>query len=284
MRKTGKKIESLGFIIILIMVAFLCQITAASAVPQVKTDKDGYNYGEAIKVIFFDSPGNPQDWICIVPAGSPVIDAGDYKQMPQGLNQGTLTFNSPSPGKYEVRAYYHYRRNGYVVSTRYSFYVTNGSSMAESEISSGAKQNESMQSTNKSTTTGSLIKVAGQGTRMVGGVMEQIGKENEGTALGSLMTMGGQIYTGVGTSVEKAADNNKGIEGSYKAAMDGGIEAIDNLDNTNNTSKQIIIKAQELLIKRGIYKGKVNGIIGDEMEIPRQTGHRFRSKSATHSA
>ena len=130
MQIKNQMIRSIVSIIILIMVAFFCQITAASAAPQVKTDKDSYNYGETIKVNFFNSPGNLQDWICIVPAGSPAIEAGDYKYMPQGLNQGILTFNSPSPGKYEVRAYYNYRQNGYVVSARYSFSVSNGSMQA----------------------------------------------------------------------------------------------------------------------------------------------------------
>ena len=43
--------------------------------------------------------------------------------MPRGLGQGSLIFNPRSPGEYEVRAYYNYSRNGYVVSGRYAFSV-----------------------------------------------------------------------------------------------------------------------------------------------------------------
>jgi len=44
--------------------------------------------------------------------------------MPDRVSEGVLTFKcSHIPGKYEVRAYYNYSRNGYVVSARYSFSV-----------------------------------------------------------------------------------------------------------------------------------------------------------------
>lgn len=87
------------------------------------TDKDTYSYGEKIKVSFFNSPGNEGDWICIVPAGTPDTEAGDYKYMPKGLGQGSLIFDPASSGKYEARAYYNYSRNGYVVSGRHAFSV-----------------------------------------------------------------------------------------------------------------------------------------------------------------
>ena len=143
MQIKNQMIRSIGSIIILIMVAFFCQITAASAAPQVKTDKDSYNYGETITVNFFNAPGYPRDWICIVPAGSPDNEPGDYKYIPQGLNQGILTFDSPSPGKYEVRAYYNYsiiNYNEYVVSARHSFSVVAGGPPGKSERSSPAKE------------------------------------------------------------------------------------------------------------------------------------------------
>jgi hypothetical protein len=110
-------------VVLLIMVAVFCQIDPAIGAPVVSTDKDIYNYGEMIKVNFSNSPGNDGDWICVVPVGSPDTEGGDYKNMSKGLGQGVLTFDPPSPGKYEVRAYYNYSRNGYVVSGRYAFSV-----------------------------------------------------------------------------------------------------------------------------------------------------------------
>ena len=89
----------------------------------VNTDKDIYHSGETIKVHFSNATGDNGDWICIVPAGSPDTEAGDYQYMPKGLSQGVLTFDAPLPGKYEARAYFNYRRNGYLVSARYGFSV-----------------------------------------------------------------------------------------------------------------------------------------------------------------
>jgi hypothetical protein len=91
----------------------------------IQPDKDTYNYGEAITVHFYDAPGNYNDWICIVPVGSPDTDTGDWKYIPSGFRQGALIFDSPSPGQYEVRAYYNYSLNRYVVSDRYAFSVVN---------------------------------------------------------------------------------------------------------------------------------------------------------------
>jgi len=91
----------------------------------IQPDKDTYNYGEAITVHFYNAPGNYNDWICIVPVSSPDTDAGDWKYIPSGLRQGVLIFDPPSPGQYEVRAYYNYSWNRYVVSDRYAFSVVN---------------------------------------------------------------------------------------------------------------------------------------------------------------
>jgi len=111
----------------------ICETAIGGDAPQVTTDKKIYNYGETIKVSFFNSPGKEDDWICIVPVGSPDTEGGDYKHMPKGLAQGSLIFDLPSPGKYEARAYYNYGRNGYVVSARYAFSVV-GSPEGEAAV------------------------------------------------------------------------------------------------------------------------------------------------------
>jgi hypothetical protein len=116
------KIRPTVSIVFLIMIALFSQLSSVDAAV-VRADKDIYNQGEAIRVHFTNAPGNDSDWMCIVPAGSPDTDAGDYKYMPRGLGQGLLLFDPRSPGEYEVRAYYNYRRNGYVVSGRYAFSV-----------------------------------------------------------------------------------------------------------------------------------------------------------------
>jgi hypothetical protein len=123
---------SIAIIITLVILTVFFQTATGWGAPRVSTDKDVYNHGEVIRVNFFDSPGNASDWICIVAAGSPADAAGDYKYIPTRLSQGVLIFAPPSPGKYEARAYYNYRRNGYVVSARYAFSVAPGPGQGES--------------------------------------------------------------------------------------------------------------------------------------------------------
>jgi hypothetical protein len=98
--------------------------TTSWAAPRVSTDKSSYNLGEQIHVHFSGAPGVYGDWICIVPAGAPDTAAGDYQYLPNRANRGTLTFTAHSPGEYEVRAYFNYRLNGYVVSARHAFTVS----------------------------------------------------------------------------------------------------------------------------------------------------------------
>ena len=133
------KNRPIASMVLLIMVTFFFQPSPVGGAPIVNTDKDIYGPGEMIKVNFSSSPGNAGDWICIVPAGSPDTEGGDYKYMPRGLSQGVLTFDPRSPGKYEVRAYYNYSRNGYVVSARYGFSVEVSVPAVESKIASPAK-------------------------------------------------------------------------------------------------------------------------------------------------
>lgn len=130
MQIVSPKIKSTVFIIILLMLFAVSRSASADTSSNVKTDKDIYSAGETIRVNFSNAPGYDRDWICIVAAGARDDDAGDYKYMPRGLNQGSLTFDAPAPGKYEVRAYYNYSRNGYVVSARYSFSVESKASPA----------------------------------------------------------------------------------------------------------------------------------------------------------
>ncbi|HPL67307.1 MAG TPA: hypothetical protein PLG94_12305 [Smithellaceae bacterium] len=131
MRIINTNIKSMAYIALLLFMFFCCLTATADAAPQVKTDKDVYGPGETIKVNFFNAPGSSRDWICIAAAGANDDDAGDWKHMPSGASQGVLTFDTPQPGKYEVRAYYNYSRNGYVVSARYSFSVEATASPAQ---------------------------------------------------------------------------------------------------------------------------------------------------------
>lgn len=88
----------------------------------VKTEKSAYRHGERIYVHYYSAPGLRSDWICIVPAGSPDNTVGAYQYIPSP-GRGTLVFDSPGPGKYEVRAFYRYNPGHYRVTSRYRFTV-----------------------------------------------------------------------------------------------------------------------------------------------------------------
>jgi len=88
----------------------------------ISTDKDTYNYGDRIRVHYFNAPGHSRDWICIVPVGSRNTDAGDYQYIPR-RGHGELVFASPRPGSYEARAFYRYSPGRYRITARYKFTV-----------------------------------------------------------------------------------------------------------------------------------------------------------------
>jgi hypothetical protein len=135
MQKARLNVNLLVSIMILLIIAVGYKLALADTASLIKTDKEVYNAGEAIRVKFSSAPGSSRDWICIVAAGSSDNDAGDYKYMPNSVTQGEMIFDAPPPGKYEVRAYYNYSRKGYVVSARYSFSVLDKASAAQSVIS-----------------------------------------------------------------------------------------------------------------------------------------------------
>lgn len=126
MQAKGINKKTFASIVILTAIAVFCHAALVWGTPLLKTEKAVYKSGETVKVFFSGAPGSNADWICIAPAGSPDTDAGNFKYMPGGVSQGSLVFDSPAPGKYEARAYYNYRTQGYTVSARYAFSVEGG--------------------------------------------------------------------------------------------------------------------------------------------------------------
>jgi hypothetical protein len=118
--------------VFLITLTLICRPSLSDGASVVHTDKHLYNPGEPITVRFSNSPGIGSDWMCIVPVGAPDTSAGDYQYLPRGVEKGVVTFAPRQPGNYEVRVYYNYRQNGYVVTGRYPFSVT-GAPVAVSE-------------------------------------------------------------------------------------------------------------------------------------------------------
>jgi len=108
MKIRSLKIRPIASIVLLIIVTVFCKPNFVEGESIIWTDKDIYNQGEVIRVNFTNAPGNYNDWICIVPADSPDTDGGNWKYIPSGMRKGVFIFNPPSPGEYEVRAYYNY--------------------------------------------------------------------------------------------------------------------------------------------------------------------------------
>jgi len=76
----------------------------------VNTDKDSYTVGESIIVSYGDLQGQGEDeWMAIYPQGSS-NDFGNIVQWKptDGNANGSVTFDSPNVGSYEVRVFNHY--------------------------------------------------------------------------------------------------------------------------------------------------------------------------------
>ena len=81
--------KRLVLFVVALFFAFATAVMAESG-SLIQTDKDTYNYGEAITVHFYDAPGNYNDWICIVPVGSPDTDAWGLEIYTQWIASGGL--------------------------------------------------------------------------------------------------------------------------------------------------------------------------------------------------
>jgi hypothetical protein len=88
----------------------------------VYTDKDIYTVGETVVVFWDGTPGNPTDWINLVPAGSPVEQMGEFAYT-NGQVFGSQSFTGLLAGQYEARVFYNYPDGGFEVQASYPFTV-----------------------------------------------------------------------------------------------------------------------------------------------------------------
>jgi hypothetical protein len=78
--------------------------SARFSITSVSTDRTSYAAGATITVTYSGLPGNPQDWIAIAPAGSPMTSYVAYA-FTNGQQGGTVTFTAPAAGTYVARAF-----------------------------------------------------------------------------------------------------------------------------------------------------------------------------------
>jgi hypothetical protein len=88
----------------------------------VYTDKDLYTASETVVVFWDGTPGNPTDWINVVPAGAPPEEWGQFAYT-NGQVFGSYEFHGFAPGQYEVRVFYNYPDGGFDVQASYPFTV-----------------------------------------------------------------------------------------------------------------------------------------------------------------
>jgi hypothetical protein len=86
------------------------------------TDRDFYNVGDVVTVFWSGMPGNLQDYVTVVPYGSPSADPGQGTYT-NGAMDGSYTVGGLGAGDYEVRVFYDYPAGGYEVQAYYYFTV-----------------------------------------------------------------------------------------------------------------------------------------------------------------
>ncbi len=81
-----------------------------------------YTAGDTVRVSWFDTPGNPQDWVTVVPVGFPDDQWGDWAYT-GGKKEGTLVVSGLQHGDYEARLYHDWPDGGFEVEDRIRFSV-----------------------------------------------------------------------------------------------------------------------------------------------------------------
>jgi len=74
-----------------------------------------------VAVGWHDSPGDPADWITVVPEGTPPDEWGPWRFT--GRKAGTFRVGHLEPGRYEARMYFKWPGGGFAIRDRLSFSV-----------------------------------------------------------------------------------------------------------------------------------------------------------------
>lgn len=84
--------------------------------------KGAFKAGEAVVVSWYETPGNQQDWITVVKAGTAEKDWGKWTYL-KGAKTGKYEVKGLAAGDYEARLYYDYPKGGFKVIERLRFSV-----------------------------------------------------------------------------------------------------------------------------------------------------------------
>jgi hypothetical protein len=84
--------------------------------------KSAFAAGETVVISWYKTPGNPQDWITVVTAGTADEDWGKWTYL-KSAKTGKFEVKGLATGDYEARLYYDYPKGGFKVIERLRFSV-----------------------------------------------------------------------------------------------------------------------------------------------------------------
>lgn len=116
------QLRTFGLRALALVTVVVVSLALPAAAQSIRTQNDVYTANAPIVVQYAGLPGNKQDWITIVGAGSSDSSYGQYFYT-NGSTSGQMSFNGLSAGRYEVRLYLDWPAGGYTVWARYPFTV-----------------------------------------------------------------------------------------------------------------------------------------------------------------
>lgn len=112
------------------------EVTQQAGTPTIATDRSAYTAAQAITVTWMNSPGNPFDFVALMPAGSPAQSPPVAWSYTNGKVDGSIVFGPiTTSGNYEARLYL---GGSYTILATSSFVVTNATISTDKSIYSTA--------------------------------------------------------------------------------------------------------------------------------------------------
>ncbi len=87
-----------------------------------ESDKPVYKEGETVVIRYDGLPGNQNDWVTVVPLGTPTDNWGEWTYT-NGKVGGSFEVKGLAPGSYEARIYFDWPNGGFEVARSWPFTV-----------------------------------------------------------------------------------------------------------------------------------------------------------------
>jgi hypothetical protein len=100
-------------------------LCSSSVFAAVQLAEPSYQVNVPITVTFSNFPGNKQDWITLIPKGTPDNQYGEWFYT-GGARSGRHAFSGKPAGQYEIRAYFNWPAGGFTVRDNRGFVLVKG--------------------------------------------------------------------------------------------------------------------------------------------------------------